>query len=208
MMVPAHGRKGVHVLVLRQVLPSTSSDIETIIKHLPQVSANTLTVAPDSNPITDWGTVSTMNSSRRNTTPSKPPPNYSDVWHMDIGYGPFVGIGGIRYTLLLIDKSTRFKFIFGLTNLKDSLIKALQQFLNQCGVKPKVIRCDFDTKFLGKQVKKILDNKEIALQAAPPRCQTQLSRRPSSAARMTCSLPKRRCFGKACRRPSLHASCG
>ena len=150
-----------------------SSNIESIIQHMPTVSTQSLTVSPDVNPILDWGQVSTINSNRRNTKPSKPPPNYSDVWHMDIGYGPCASIGGYRYTLLLVDKSTRFKFIYGLTNLKDSLQQAFKKFFLHCGSKPKLVRCDFDPKFMGKHVQKLFQDEKIQLQAAPPRRQHQ-----------------------------------
>ena len=122
---------------------------------MPEVSFKSHTVSPDVNPITDWGAVSTINSSQRNTTLSKPPPKYSDMWHMDIGYGPCAAIGGIRYTLLLVNKSTCFKFIYGLTNLKDSLTQALKQFFLQCGSKPKLVYCDFDPKFMDQSVKRL-----------------------------------------------------
>ncbi len=42
----------------------------------------------------DPGEVASLKSKQRNTTPLQPPPNYSDIWHMDIGFGPCTAIGG------------------------------------------------------------------------------------------------------------------
>ena len=69
----------------------------------------------------DPGQTATMQSNRRNTTPSPKPKNYSDIWHINIGFGPCTAIGGIRYTLMAVDKKTKLKLVYGLKNLTTSL---------------------------------------------------------------------------------------
>ncbi len=41
---------------------------------------------------------------------------------MDIGFGPCHAIGGVRYTLLIVDKATRYKYIYPLRDLKESVV--------------------------------------------------------------------------------------
>jgi deoxyuridine 5'-triphosphate nucleotidohydrolase len=121
----------------------------------------------------DIGETASIKSNRRNTTPSKPPSKYGDIWHMDIGYGPTKSIGGAKYTLLLIDKATRYKFIYGLKNLTTSLLDAVKKFLRDCAVIPTLIRTDFDDKLLGGDVGKLLLEHKIQVEGAPPYRQHQ-----------------------------------
>ena len=62
--------------------------------------------------MTNAGKIATMNVTKRNKTPNKAPKNYSDdVCEIDIGFRPCMTIRGIRYTLMAVDKKTKFKFI-------------------------------------------------------------------------------------------------
>ena len=149
------------------------SNVDNVINAIPEISTNTLSVSKDVNPILGVGSQATMNNAKTNKKNSKPPPKYGQIWHMDIGFGPCRAIGGIRYTLLLIDKSTRFKFIFGLKNLNDSIHEAMEEFLQICGTTPELIRTDFDSKLIGGKVKQLLRKEKILLQAAPPKHQQQ-----------------------------------
>jgi hypothetical protein len=121
----------------------------------------------------DPGKVASINAMRRNNTPSDRPPKYGDIWHMDIGFGPDTSIGGVRYTLLLVDKFSRYKFIYGLKNLTSSLKEAMQKFLLDCGTKPVLIRTDFDYKLMGGEVAKLLTEEQIQVESAPPYHQSQ-----------------------------------
>jgi hypothetical protein len=99
-----------------------------LIKHMHQLGDKSVQLQNlQQNPVIDIGTTASIKSNQRNTTPSKPPAKYSDIWLMDIGYGgPNTAIGGAKYTLLLIDKATRYKFIiYGIKNLTTSLLEAM-----------------------------------------------------------------------------------
>jgi deoxyuridine 5'-triphosphate nucleotidohydrolase len=121
----------------------------------------------------DPGEVASITSNRRNKVPSLRPKSYGEVWHMDIGYGPEQSIGGIKYTLLLVDKYSRYKFIYGLKNLTTSLTEAISKFINDCGTKPTLIRTDFDYKLMGGSVRKILTDHKVQVESAPPYRQSQ-----------------------------------
>ena len=165
-----------HVTMSRDVLRKSIGFLSTkpLLKHLKFIGDTSLKIPPYSdNPTLDPGMTASIKSTRRNTTPSTLPPNYSDVWHLDIGFGPCTAIGGIRYTLLAVDKSSRYKLVYGLKNLTTSLHSAIAQFLIDCGRTPKLIRTDFDPKLIAGETRKILTDNQVKIEAAPPHRQHQ-----------------------------------
>ena len=145
-----------------------------LIKHIHEIGAKTVQIQnlPKVESI-DPGETASLPSQRKQKIPSTPPPQYSDIWHMDIGHGPNTAIGGIRYTLLLVDKATRFKFVFGLKNLTTSLLTAIKRFMLLCGTPPKIIRTDFDNKLISGEVEKFLLEEKVRIEASPPYRQHQ-----------------------------------
>jgi hypothetical protein len=146
---------------------------EDFLKHLPSLSTSTFKVQQEKSPQLNPGETASMRSSRRNTTPLSIPDNIGDVWHLDIGYGPCPAIGGIKYTLLAVDRHSLYKLVYGLTNLKVSLLKAMKQFLRDCGNTPKLLRTDFDHKIMGGKVGDLLLDNKIPIQSSPPYRQHQ-----------------------------------
>ena len=92
---------------------------------------------------------------------------------MDIGFGPCTAIGGVRYTLLLVDKHSRYKFVYPLRDLKGSIVKAMKKFLKDVKVKPKLIRTYFYFKLMGGKVLELLNDRGIDIETAPPSRQDQ-----------------------------------
>jgi hypothetical protein len=122
----------------------------------------------------DPGEMASMSSSRRNTNATTMPLAYSYICHMDIGYGPSTAIGGIRYTLLLVNKYSHYKFVYGLKNLTTSLLTAIKMFMNDSGVCPSLIRTDFDHKLIGGSVAQYLkEDVNVRLKSSPPYRQHQ-----------------------------------
>ena len=97
-----------------------------------------------------------MSSNRRNMTPSPKPKHYSNIWHADIGFGPWVAIGAFWYTLMLLDKYSRFKFMYNIKKIIGSLQTALEQLIINAVIQPKMIRTDFDQKIIGGKVEEFL----------------------------------------------------
>jgi hypothetical protein len=147
--------------------------VDDFIKHINTVSTTKLKIQKDKSPRIDSGETASMKSSRRNTTPLKIPENIGDVWHIDIGFGPCASIGGYKYTLMAVDRRSRYKLIYGLKNLKTSLLKAMQCFLRDCGPTPKLLRTDFDYKIMGGKVGDLLRENKITIQSSPPYRQHQ-----------------------------------
>jgi hypothetical protein len=51
---------------------------------------------------------------------------YLDAAHMDITFGDCLLIGGFCYVLILVDRATRYNWVFGLKNLlSDSILSAI-----------------------------------------------------------------------------------
>ena len=147
---------------------------DNITKHFKTIAKPTIRIQDlPRNPILDPGETATIHSAKKNKLPSTPPLRYGHTWHMDIGFGPCTSIGGIKYTLLLVDKATRYKFVYGLTNLKSSLQDALSQFLLDSNTQPVLIRTDYDTKLMGGKSLRLLKKAGIKVQAAPPKRQHQ-----------------------------------
>ena len=121
-----------------------------LMKYFDRVAKDTTTLdsTKKSEVLVD-GEIATIRSKNRNKNKSPLPKNFSDVWHMDIVYGPCTAIGGIKYALLLIDKKTRKCYIYGLTNMKGSIKEALQKFVTDVQIPPKLIRTDFDKRLMG-----------------------------------------------------------
>ena len=148
--------------------------ITTLMKQMNKLGTKNVQIQnlPQTESIDD-GAMASLHSSRRNTTPSVPPKSYSDIWHMDIGYGPCTAIGGVKYTLILIDKFSRYKFVYGIKNLTSSLLEAIKKFVRDAGIHPKLIRTDFDHKLMGGNVAAHLLDNNIKVESAPPYRQHQ-----------------------------------
>ncbi len=84
---------------------------------------------------------------------------------------PVLQLGGVRYTLLLVDKYSKFKFVYALKNLTTSVLDAVKKFLRDVGIKPNLIRTDFDYKLMGGEVEKLLTEEKIRIESAPPKRQ-------------------------------------
>ena len=148
--------------------------LNLLLKYFNRVAQPNITIsASDKSKTLNDGETATLKSKKKNSRPSKIPEKYSDVWHMDIVYGPCVAIAGVKYALLLVDKKTRKCCLYALKDLKDSIKDALSQFILDVGTKPKLLRTDFDKKLIGGKIKQFLREKHIRLEAAPPKRQHQ-----------------------------------
>jgi len=70
------------------------------------------------------------------------PKDIGDAVHMDIIYGSNTAINGIKYPLFIVDRATRFKFLYPLKNLKEDILTSIQQFAFDIQRFPKCIRTD------------------------------------------------------------------
>ena len=88
---------------------------------------------------------------------------------MDIGYGDGTSPGGVNYTLMLVDSSKRYAWIYGMHGTsKEDIMSMLWRFFIDAGGFPKRIQCDFDLRFLGGKVTRLLASHGVHIRAAPP----------------------------------------
>ena len=87
---------------------------------------------------------------------------------MDIAFGDCVSVGGFRYALILIDRATRYYWVYGLKDLSaDSILSALCNFKADAGSYARCFRLDCDAKLFGKRIRDHLVNYNSRVAAAP-----------------------------------------
>ena len=125
----------------------------------------------DREPILDLGEIATIDKSKITTSPVPLPPRFGDVMHMDIGYGCNAGLQGIKYALFIVDRATRYKFIYPLKSLQDDIIPAINLLITDMGFYPKKLIADFDQKLIGISIRNKLAENGTKIEAAPPKHQ-------------------------------------
>ena len=94
--------------------------------------------------------------------------------HCDIGYGDCKAVGGTRYCVLLVDRTMRNAYIYGINNLSHkALTSVFQQFRLDAGALPRRLYTDFDSKILEGATGQFLEENRCPVRAAPPRRQNQ-----------------------------------
>lgn len=128
----------------------------------------------DREPIVDIGEITTIDKKRIFTKNVTLPPNFGDALLVDIGYGCNAGIYGIKYTLLVVDWATCYKYIYGLKSLKHGILPAaIKHLLDDIWRTPLKLVTNYDHKLMGSQVTNHLNNIKCTLESAPPRHQHQ-----------------------------------
>ena len=151
-------------------------NINKILPLLKQTSQHTFTISTqDAEPIIDLGAVATIKTPSRNTTPLSLPHKFGDLFHCDIVYGSETAYEGIRYALIMVDRATRYKMVYPLTNLTDDITSALESFYSTFKTFPKIIRSDYDKKLIGSKIETFISkhNLKCQLQGAPPETQNK-----------------------------------
>ena len=91
--------------------------------------------------------------------------------HVDIGYGCSAGIAGVKYALFIVDRATRYKYIYSIKSLETDIVPAFQAIVKDMGFAPRKIITDFDYKLMGKKVTDYFTPLGTTLECAPPRHQ-------------------------------------
>ena len=144
-------------------------NIDNLVKHLPTIAQQNVKIQQISDDIIQsTGQHATIHKSRANQKPIDRGHSYGHTMHMDIGYGSQTAIGGIKYCLFIIDRFSRQKYIYPLTDLKGTTLSTqLQQLFTDIGGTPKRIICDCDPKLLHGAVADLLRKERITLSSAP-----------------------------------------
>ena len=182
-------RKFAQLRVIDKLLPSHTSNksftlnqiqkgfgfrnITSIINQIKQTNRNCLISTLDKEPIIDLGQVAAIDKPQRNTTPLPFPPKRGDVVHMDIIYGAGTSIDGVKYSLFLVDRATRYKMMLPIRNLHEDILPNLKKFCSIMGKTPKYLRTDFDHKLIGRHIQQYIEENEGTIESAPPKLQNQ-----------------------------------
>ena len=96
---------------------------------------------------------------------------YLDIVHVDIAFGDCVSTGGCRYSLVFVDRATRYNWVFGLKDLSGpSILAAFRLFRADAGSYARCFRCDCDTKLFGTTIRgHLIDNASNIVAAAAGR---------------------------------------
>jgi deoxyuridine 5'-triphosphate nucleotidohydrolase len=145
---------------------------ESILPHLKSCFQNNFHISNiDREPILELGEISTIDKSKIPTSPVPLPKRLGDVIHVDIGYGCNAGLNGIKYALFVVDRATRYKYIYPLKSLQDDILPAFQSLVRDMGTTPKTIISDFDHKLMGSKIKNYFTPLGTSIKSAPPRQQ-------------------------------------
>ncbi len=80
---------------------------------------------------------------------------------MDIAFGDCISVGGFCYALILVDRATRYNWVYGLKDLLgDSILFALRYFKADTGSYARCFRSDYDAKLFGMRIQEHLINND------------------------------------------------
>ena len=162
--------KTITVEELRKCIGYRNTD--NLLPHLKSCFQNNFHVSSiDREPVLDLGETSTIDKTRIPTSPVQLPKNFGDVMHCDIGYGCNAGLSGIRYALFVVDRATRYKYVYPIKSLKDDILPAFQSLVKDMGFAPKKIMTDFDHKLMGESVELYFTPLGTTIESAPPKHQ-------------------------------------
>ena len=144
------------------------------MKPFQQVSQNNIKFINAGEIPLEHGNFTTINRSKHNTNQVPRSAHFFDAAHMDIAYGDTVAPGGVKFALILVDRKTRYTFVYPLTDCKSTtIIHTLQQLKVTAGKLPRKLYTDFDPKLLSKIITTWYNSNNGIILAAPPEQQHQ-----------------------------------
>jgi hypothetical protein len=95
------------------------------------------------------GSYATIPKAKRGGAIDRANSRFLDIVHMDIAFGDCVSVGGFRYSLILVNRATRYNWVYGLKDISaDSILLALRNFKADAGSYARCFRLDCDVKCL------------------------------------------------------------
>jgi hypothetical protein len=78
---------------------------------------------------------------------------YHDVVHLDITFGDCMSVGGFKYALIFVDRTTRYNWCFALKSLHhNDILSPFLAFRSEAGRLAKKICCNCDEKLFGSTI--------------------------------------------------------
>jgi hypothetical protein len=96
---------------------------------------------------------------------------FLNIVHVNIASSDCVSAGGFRYSLIFVNRATRYNWVFGLKDLsKESILLAFRLFRADAGLYARCFRCDCDPKRFGMTIKEhLVDHSSNIVAAAAGR---------------------------------------
>jgi hypothetical protein len=93
---------------------------------------------------------------------------YLDIVHIDIAFGDCVLVGGFWHSLVFVDQTTCYNWVFGLKDLSSaSILAAFRLFRMDAGSYAWCFQCDCDAKIFGTKIwEHLIDNASNIIAAA------------------------------------------
>ena len=93
---------------------------DRLLSTLQKTSQPTIQISnTDREPFLDLGEVATLDKPARNTNPLPLPPHVGHTIHIDIAYGSWVGLDGIKYALFAVDRASHYRYIYPMKTLHN-----------------------------------------------------------------------------------------
>ena len=144
------------------------------LQHFKSSIQDTVTIVNAGEIPKDISDYTTIHRNTQNKTTIPRPTRFFEVAHMDIGYGDAIAPGGYKFVLLIVDRKTRYSYLFGLKDTKaQSIVSALKELLVIAGKLPTTIYTDFDPKILSSKVTSFCHDNLSNLLACPEGQQNQ-----------------------------------
>ncbi len=113
------------------------------------------------------GSYATIPKANQGSTIDQAQSCFLDIIHMDIAFGNCVSVGFFHYALILVDRATRYNWVYGLKDLSgDSILLALCNFKADAGSYARCFHSDCDAKLFGKHIPEHLINHNSNIVAA------------------------------------------
>jgi hypothetical protein len=119
------------------------------------------------------GLYATVLKAKRGISLDRTSYRFLDAVHMDIAFGDCVSVGGYWFALILVDRTTRYNWAFGLKTLSsDCILLALRLFRATAGSLACCFYCDCDPKLFGQAISDCIIDNSSKVVAAPAKHQS------------------------------------
>ncbi len=141
-------------------------------KHILQTSLDGKWIDGGEFPLS-LGTYTTIPKAPRGSAIDRKKSFFLDIVHVDIAFGDCVLVGGFPYSLIFVNRATRYNWVFGLKDLsKESILSTFRLFRTDAGSYAWCFHCDCDPKLFGTMIQEHLINNNSNIIVVAAGCQS------------------------------------
>jgi hypothetical protein len=114
------------------------------------------------------GSYMTIPKAPRGKPIDRMPSFYLNIVHVDVAFGDCVSVGGNKNALVLVDRATRYNWMFGLKSLHhDDILVAFWEFRDEAGSLAWQFRCVCNEKLFGSSIRSFLHSNRSLIVSGP-----------------------------------------